>query len=69
MTIEFNTSEFQFSHGHTPKGRGSWVFKINDEMFWARDPQGCMSMTYGEAKKLARARAKAVGASFVIVGS
>ena len=24
--ISINTSEYQFAHGHKPKGRGTWAF-------------------------------------------
>jgi hypothetical protein len=46
--FEFNTSRFQISHGHAPKGRGSWCFAVRElgdgrEFF-------SPSMTYGEAK-------------------
>jgi hypothetical protein len=52
----FNTTEFEFSHGFKPRGRGSWAFSptefahLNDDdyIFWAH---GC---TYTEAKKAAR---------------
>lgn len=28
MKTEFLTTEYQFSHGHTPRGRGSWAFEV-----------------------------------------
>ena len=55
--IRFNDSEYQFSHGKTPRGRGSWAFSVSREpersgsaIFWTPG-----STTFGAAKKLARA--------------
>ena len=61
MTVRFDTSEFEFSHGRAPRGRGSWAFSL------VRDPDvtkslpadktGVLftpSLTYGEAKMFAR---------------
>ena len=67
--MEFNTREYEMSHGHTPRGRGSWAFiyfsnkKVSSPEFVPG------SVTYGEAKKAARARAKEVGAYMVVVCS
>jgi hypothetical protein len=65
MKIEFNTCDFEFSHGHKPRGIGAWAFafKRNPEMreiFW-------INGSYGEAKKVARAKAKAEGQSEIVV--
>jgi hypothetical protein len=60
MKIEFNTVEFEFSHGRKPKGRGSWAFsgtrnpRIEDVFF-------SPSMTYSEAKRWFVAKLKAEG--------
>lgn len=64
--IEFDTTEYERNHGHSPRGRGSWAFcdveqykggRTNylDYTFWTP------SMTYGEAKKLAKAHFQAKG--------
>lgn len=58
MMIEFSTREYQFSHGHMPRGRGSWAFFFNNEQaieqaFWTPG-----STTFGEAKKMARDEAR-----------
>jgi len=50
LKIEFNTREYEFSHGHKPRGRGSWAFFPNrktliEQAMWTP------SMTYGEAKR------------------
>jgi len=52
--IHFNDTEYRFSHGAAPRGRGSWAFSvnrdpINNEIFWTPG-----SMTYTQAKKMAR---------------
>jgi hypothetical protein len=69
VKIEFNTREYEFSHGKAPRGRGSWAFFFSRSMnvadaFWTPG-----NTTYGEAKKLARAEALRRGATPVIVGS
>lgn len=54
-SFEFITTEFQFSHGHTPRGRGSWAFIPADSYHPAKDYLDLAiwspSMTYTEAKK------------------
>jgi len=69
MQIEFDDSEYRFSHGKKPSGRGSWAFDFpvahstkprtggGLETWWAKATDGIMSMTFTEAKKLARAEA------------
>lgn len=69
MRVEFNTTEYQFSHGKQPRGRGSWAFAFSrnapvEEMFWTPG-----STTYAEAKKMAKAEAERRGVSTVYVGS
>jgi hypothetical protein len=48
MQIEFCTRDYEFSHGHRPRGYGSWAFthseQVNDEPIWAP------ASTYSEAK-------------------
>lgn len=49
MAITFDTTEYRFSHGHEPRGRGSWAFEIPLRgQFWTPG-----STTYREAKQLA----------------
>jgi hypothetical protein len=50
--MEFNTSEFEFSHGHKPRGVGHWAFAITrnpdpEKLYW-------FVGSYGVAKKCAR---------------
>ena len=61
MQIEFNTDQFVFSHGRQPKGYGGWAFgtkrnpdTMNSDECWFTPG----AMTYGEAKKWAKAEAK-----------
>lgn len=56
MRIEFNDTQYQFSHGRTPRGRGSWAFEIRGLDGIHFSP----SMTYGEAKRWMREQAKQV---------
>lgn len=68
MAVEFNTREYEFSHGHAPRGRGSWAFFFDRSMpiqdvFWTPG-----STPYAEAKKMARAEAKRRGVDEVFVG-
>lgn len=56
--VEISTSEYEFSHGHKPRGRGSWAFEIAGEVTWIPG-----SRTYGEAKReaVSIARQRGVG--------
>ena len=54
MKVTFNMTEYAFSHGHAPRGRGNWAFKF------ARDAEigdyfFAESMLYSDAKKAAAA--------------
>lgn len=55
MALEFITTDYEFSHNHTPRGRGSWAFCegrnpdcTSNAILWSP------SMTYSEAKAWAR---------------
>jgi hypothetical protein len=60
--ITVNTTQFEFSHGKAPKGRGSWAFKLGAraELFWHNG-------TFTEARKAAKAEARRVGVHWVEV--
>ena len=65
--IEFNTREYEFSLGHKPRGIGAWAFAFRrdadlSEIFW-------INGSYGDAKKVARAKARAEGHNEVWVCS
>jgi len=55
MPVSFDTTEYRFSHGREPRGRGSWAFESVEtrEKFWARGSQ-----TLTEAKRELRAAGK-----------
>lgn len=52
--IEVNTREYECSHGKTPRGRGYWAFKFDDdpEPYWSK-PDQLYSQALGDAHKLA----------------
>jgi len=37
MKATFDTSHYEFSHGHTPRGRGSWAFMVSCESQTQKD--------------------------------
>lgn len=51
-TMEVYTNEYEFAHGHKPRGRGHWMFKIGVEEVQFSN------MLYSEAKKEAKKIAK-----------
>jgi hypothetical protein len=64
--MEFNTSEYRFSHGKEPRGTGSWAFSTVkapvagvNEIFW-------FNGSYGDAKKAARKYFKGFGATYMV---
>lgn len=57
MTTEFNTTDYQMSHGRGPRGFGSWAFFFQrnadvGQAFWVHQS------TYADAKKAVRAEVK-----------
>jgi hypothetical protein len=68
MTVEVRTSEYEFSHGHKPRGRGGWAF------YMGRDTGDLSKVhwfngTYSEAKRQVQAKARELGFESVTVGS
>jgi hypothetical protein len=71
MSVEVSTCQFIFSHGHYPRGRGSWAF------FFGSGPRDLQSKpifcpgqrTYSEARKWAVSQARLAGCAYVEVGS
>ena len=59
ITIEFDTSAYEFAHGKAPKGYGSWAF---DWEGTRRDPKPVWAptSTYADAKKWVRAHIKSI---------
>ena len=49
--MKINTTEYELSHGHAPRGRGAWAFQVDgtDATVWSP------SMTYTAAVKWIRA--------------
>jgi len=64
--IEFVTSEYEFSHGRLPRGRGSWAFQLSFEMRgeYAWSP----SMTFAEARRWVVAQVRARLAANPLLG-
>lgn len=70
MKVYVDTAEFQFVHGRSPRGRGTWAF-------YFREGDGTKSgvwiapsnLTYGDALKLAKQEAAARNSDFIVVGS
>jgi hypothetical protein len=70
MNLKFYTDEYVFSHGKTPRGRGSWAFcpvskaprnDYLDHTFWSP------SMTLSEAKKWLAAQVATTGYSHWVI--
>lgn len=63
MTVEVSTSQYEFAHGHRPRGVGRWVFLLAG-CLWdpTRDsgqPLGHgPAQSYADAKRLAVAEAR-----------
>jgi hypothetical protein len=51
MSIEVNTRDYQFAHGKSPRGRGYWAFRFDNdpEAYWSKPDQ-----LYSEALREAR---------------
>lgn len=64
--VSVNTSEFVFSHGREPKGRGSWAFGFGE-----RNPQiqnvRWFDGAYAQARRAAVAAAASEGVSVIYV--
>ncbi len=62
MMIEMNTYEYVRSHGHFPRGRGSWIFeaRIGGGKDYVTKADGSMYFngTFSEARRAAIARLK-----------
>ncbi len=64
MTIRFSTTEFEYSHGRKPRGKGHWMFEVEGHADWV-ECGGSFTLT--EAKRLMRRWCKREGFMFVTV--
>lgn len=60
MRVVFNTTQYVNSHGHEPRGRGTWAF-FGDRRMRIEDAIWSPSMTYTEAKAWMRKHPAVVG--------
>ena len=78
MAITVNTRKYQASHQRSPRGRGGWLFelRIHGELAQGVDYFGEVgsfgltrvgATTYGVALKAAKAKAREIGATEVVV--
>jgi hypothetical protein len=56
MQFEFNTRQFQFSHGRQPKGFGSWAFEVEGSKWGILFTPH--SMSFADAKKWIKGEVK-----------
>ena len=57
MRVEVYTTEYQFSHGHAPRGTGCWAFEIKGEVVFIPGMK-----TYSQARREASQIAEGRGA-------
>jgi len=72
--MTFDTSTYERSHGHTPRGRGGWMFQDADAFdadqrsnTYTWDTIHTFPGTYTEAKRAARASGKFARSAYVVV--
>jgi len=72
--VEVLTDAYWRSHGRGPRGRGGWLFRLEDAAGQQLDAQHpiwnelyASKGTYGEAIKAAKAEARRLGARRIIV--
>ena len=66
--ISLSTTAYQFAHGRTPRGRGSWAFEFCTAAGWG-EPVFFPVGTYVEARGAALRHAASVGALSVRVST
>jgi SH3-like domain-containing protein len=69
MKVTVSTTDYKFSHGHSPRGYGGWIFYrwLNQKQVVIAAPW--KSSSYGAAKAVAIEMAKEMGISEIFVGS
>lgn len=73
--MHFDTTPYEISNGHTPRGRGGWMFQDRQQYLidqydntYSWDTIHTFCGTYTEAKRAARASGKfARGATVVVM--
>jgi hypothetical protein len=65
---QIKTEQYQWSQGHTPRGRGMWVFELTGYTY-AGVESFSHTGTYSEAKRAAIAKAREINASTIVVGA
>jgi hypothetical protein len=62
--VEFNVTQYEFSHGKPPRGNGYWAFSRDRR---GNNPVFSPSMSYADAKKWAKAQPEFAGAHILYV--
>ena len=55
--VVVETTQYEFSHNHTPRGSGLWAFEIAGETYWRN---GNYTVALADARKLAKAQSAGV---------
>ena len=65
--VEVNTIDYESSHGHAPRGRGGWLFSTVDPRYDGNylDKLITGKGTYGDAKREAVGKARAMGLEMI----
>jgi hypothetical protein len=69
---ELDTSAYQATYGHAPRGRGCWLFYFDEGNDAPAENAWCPSyggLTYADARKLALQHASEIGARFITVAT
>jgi len=64
--MNVDSTEYESSHGKSPRGRGYWIFSAGRRGAWTQI-QVVGERTYAEAKKEAIAQARGMGCSELVV--
>jgi len=68
MKAQIKTEQYQWSHGHTPRGRGMWVFELTGYTYSGVEVFSHTG-TYSESKRAAIAKAREISATTILVGA
>jgi hypothetical protein len=67
MKATINTNQYKAAHGKAPRGFGMWYFEATGSDGLTYELMACRPMNWSEAKKLAIAEAKEIGATKMTV--